>query len=49
MATPKKNTPRKPATKFPQLQKKLNQVTAATERAKKIPINHQGRRSSKGR
>jgi hypothetical protein len=28
MAQPKKNTPRKPATKFPQLQKKLRQLSA---------------------
>jgi len=30
MANAKKSTPRKPATKFPQLQKKLRQLTAAS-------------------
>jgi hypothetical protein len=48
MATPKKNTPRKPATKFPQLQKKLNQLSAASQRSKKIPNVHQGRRGLQG-
>jgi hypothetical protein len=38
MAQPKKNTARKPATKFPQLQKKLRQLTAAT--GKKPPKFH---------
>ena len=44
MANSKKKTPRKPATKFPQLQKKLRQLSAAAERSKKIPNVHQGRR-----
>lgn len=39
MAQPKKNTARKPATKFPQLQKKLRELTAAT--GKKPPKFHQ--------
>jgi hypothetical protein len=48
MSRSQQNTPRKPATKFPQLQKKLRQVTAA-ERSKKIPNVHQGRRGLQGR
>lgn len=39
MAQPKKNTPRKPATKFPQLQKKLRQLSASN--SKKTPKIHE--------
>lgn len=42
MAQPKKHTPRKPATKFPQLQKKLRQLTAAS--GKKPPKFHEVQR-----
>ena len=49
MSRSQQNTPRKPATKFPQLEKKLRQVTAATDRSKKIPNVHQGRRGLQGR
>lgn len=47
MSRSQQNTPRKPATKFPRLQKKLRQLTAGA-RAKKMsniqPNVHQGRR-----
>jgi hypothetical protein len=33
MAQPRKNTPRKPATKFPQLQKKLRQLSAGKKQS----------------
>jgi hypothetical protein len=47
MSRSQQNTPRKPATKFPQLQKKLRQLTAGNrgQRVPHIMPNvHQGRR-----